>query len=54
MVFVGYEAGTKGYRFYNPATQRVHISHDVVFEEERSWVWGADKGAGPDDDFDSF
>lgn len=54
MVFVGYEAGTKGYRLYNLTTQRVHISRDAVFEEERSWDWGADKGAGPNDDFDSF
>ncbi|WVZ49440.1 hypothetical protein U9M48_000802, partial [Paspalum notatum var. saurae] len=54
MVFVGYEAGTKAYRFYNPATRRVHVSRDAVFEEERAWDWGAEKGAGPEDDAEPF
>ncbi|WVZ75289.1 LOW QUALITY PROTEIN: hypothetical protein U9M48_023361 [Paspalum notatum var. saurae] len=54
MVFVGYEAGMKAYRFYNPATCRVHISRDAVFEEERAWDWGAEKGAGPEDDIEPF
>ncbi|KAK3147062.1 hypothetical protein QOZ80_3BG0277590 [Eleusine coracana subsp. coracana] len=54
MVFVGYEAGTKAFRFYNPVSRRVHVSCDAVFEEERSWDWGADKGAGPDDDIEPF
>lgn len=54
MVFVGYEAGTKAYRFYNPVSRRVHVSRDAVFEEERSWEWGAEKGAGPDDDIEPF
>ncbi|WVZ58489.1 hypothetical protein U9M48_008761 [Paspalum notatum var. saurae] len=54
MVFVGYEPGTKAYRFYNPNTRRVHVSRDAVFEEERSWEWGADKGAGPGDDVEPF
>jgi hypothetical protein len=25
MIFVGYESGTKGYRVYDPSTQRVHV-----------------------------
>jgi hypothetical protein len=54
MVFIGYEAGTKVYRFYNPASRRVHVSRDAVFEEERSWEWGAERGAGPDDDVEPF
>lgn len=54
MVFVGYEPGTKGYRFYNPASGRVCISRDAVFKEERAWDWGAEKGAGPDDDIEPF
>jgi len=37
MVFVGYEAGTKAYRFFNPALRLVHVSRDAVFEQERSW-----------------
>lgn len=54
MVFVDYAAGTKGYRLYNPVTQRVHVSRDVVFEEDHGRDWGVEQGAGPDDDLESF
>jgi hypothetical protein len=40
MVFIGYEPGSKAWRFYNPVTKRVHVSHDAVFEEDRAWDWG--------------
>jgi hypothetical protein len=36
-IFIGYEAGSKAYCFYNPIDQRVIISHDVVFKEARLW-----------------
>jgi len=39
MVFIGYEAGTKGYRVYDPVAKKLHISRDVVFEENRAWLW---------------
>jgi hypothetical protein len=39
MVFIGYKPGTKAYRLYNPVTDRVHVSRDVVFEEGRAWNW---------------
>lgn len=42
MVMLGYEPGMKAYRLYNPATDRVHVSRDVVFEEERAWKWEQD------------
>jgi hypothetical protein len=45
MVFVGYESGTKGYRFYDPVTKKLHISRDVIFEENRAWDWSADSQA---------
>jgi hypothetical protein len=54
MVFVGYEAGSKAYHFYNPVSRRVHVSRDAVFEEERCWDWGAERGARPDDDVEPF
>jgi hypothetical protein len=41
-VFVGYEAGSKAYRCYDPATRRVIISRDVVFDEARQWRWESD------------
>ena len=34
MIFVGYEPGSKGYRFWNPATRRIVVSRDVTFDEE--------------------
>lgn len=39
MVFVGYEDGTKAYRVYNPFTKRLHVTRDVIFEEDRQWDW---------------
>jgi hypothetical protein len=39
MVFIGYEPGSKAWRFYNPATRRVHVTCDAVFEEDIAWTW---------------
>ena len=47
MVFIGYEPGSKAYRFYNPSTQRVCISRDAVFEEGRPWSWEAAAAHAP-------
>lgn len=33
MVFIGYEGGSKAYRTYDPATKRVCVTRDVVFED---------------------
>ena len=35
-IFVGYEAASKAYRVFDPRTRRVHISHDIVFDEAAS------------------
>jgi transposase InsO family protein len=48
MVFIGYEPGSKAYRVYDPATHRVHITWDAVFDEGASWSWGQDSEA-PDE-----
>ena len=37
MIFMGYEPGMKGCRAYDPATGRVAITRDVVFEELACW-----------------
>lgn len=39
MVFLGYEEGTKGYRMFDPISSKLHISRDVIFEEELGWEW---------------
>ena len=36
MVFVGYEQGSKAYRCIDPATRKISISRDVIFEESKS------------------
>ena len=41
MVFVGYEPRTKGYRVYDPVAKKLHVTRDVVFEENRAWDWNA-------------
>jgi hypothetical protein len=34
MIFVDYESGSKAYRAYDPITKRVHVTHDMVFNEQ--------------------
>lgn len=38
-VLIGVIKESKGYRLYNPVTEKVLISQDVVFEEEKGWNW---------------
>jgi len=54
MVFIGYEVGTKAYRFYNPVSKRVHISRDVVFDEGRAWDWTERDGGAHAADTEPF
>ncbi|CAL9019344.1 unnamed protein product [Prunus brigantina] len=42
-VFLGYGSCEKGYRLYNLESSKVIISRDVVFNEEASWDWNAQK-----------
>jgi hypothetical protein len=37
MVFIGYELGSKAWRFYDSVTRRVQMSHDGIFEEDHAW-----------------
>jgi hypothetical protein len=37
MIFLGYEQGSKAYRLFDPVANRVHVSRDVVFDEDASW-----------------
>jgi hypothetical protein len=39
MVLLGYEAGSKAYKVFDPLTQWVHVTRDVVFDEAASWNW---------------
>jgi transposase InsO family protein len=45
MIFVGYEVGSKAYRVFNPVDGRVHVTRDVMFDEDAQWNWDAGAGA---------
>ena len=42
MIFVGYEQGSKAYRCRDPATRKLSISRDVIFEELKSLNFSVD------------
>jgi len=46
MVFLGYESGTKGYRVFDPVNNQLHVSRDVVFEEQEKWNWDTPRSSG--------
>ncbi|KAJ8625388.1 hypothetical protein MRB53_033918 [Persea americana] len=46
-IFTGYDSERKGWRCVDPATGRVHVSRNVVFDEASSW-WSTDHNALPD------
>jgi hypothetical protein len=59
MVMIGYEAGSKAYRVYDPVANRVHVTRDVVFEEGATWGWNSSdnrdqEGSCNDGDQDTF
>jgi hypothetical protein len=55
MIFIGYESGSKAYRAYDPITKHIHVTRDVVFDEQAQWDWGScgndGKPGGGDDVF---
>jgi hypothetical protein len=40
-VFIGYAEGAKACRVFDPVSQRVRVSRDVVFDEGRGWDWAS-------------
>jgi hypothetical protein len=34
MIFIGYEPGSKAYHSYDPVVKKVHVSRDMVFDEQ--------------------
>lgn len=38
-VFLGYNGESKAFKMYDPVEKRIHISRDVIFEEDKKWIW---------------
>jgi hypothetical protein len=38
-VFIGYAEGIKVYRILDLVTQCVHMTRDVILDEDRGWDW---------------
>jgi hypothetical protein len=47
MVMIGYEAGTKAYRTYNPVNKKLIVTRDIVFDEKKSWNWNSAEPVEP-------
>jgi hypothetical protein len=41
VVFMGYEEGSKAYHVYDPAAKKLHVTRDIVFEEQQPRTWTA-------------
>ena len=39
LVYFGVEEGSKAHRLYDPNTNKIIVSRDVVFEEAKMWNW---------------
>lgn len=38
-IFLGVSDYSKAHKLYNPIIKKIIISHDVVFDEEKTWFW---------------
>jgi hypothetical protein len=54
MIFIGYEPGSKAYRGYNLVTKKVHVTRDIVFDEQAQWDRSAGGDRGEHDGDDTF
>ncbi len=48
-VYLGVEEGSKAHRLFDPRRGRIHVSRDVVFEENVPWEWTSAAGQEPTD-----
>jgi hypothetical protein len=48
---MGYEPRSAAYKCYDPHTKSVHISRDVVSDEDASWNWTGVEAEAVESDF---
>jgi hypothetical protein len=53
-VFIGYTEGLKAYRVFDPGTQHVRTTRDIVFDEGRGWAWDKAVDDGSPLTYDNF
>jgi hypothetical protein len=46
MIFVSYESDSKAYCAYDLIMKHVHVTRDVVFDEQAQWDWGSGSDDG--------
>ena len=51
MVYLGVEDGSKAHCLFNPQKGAIHVSRDVIFEENVHWNWNASVGGREPSDF---
>lgn len=45
VINLGKEPGTKAYHLYDPINNKIWVSRDVTFEEDKSWLWEKKEGS---------
>jgi hypothetical protein len=51
LVYLGTEDGSKAHRLYEPDSNRIIVSRDVIFEESKVWQWSSTSTAEESVDF---
>ncbi|KAL8089889.1 hypothetical protein AgCh_039374 [Apium graveolens] len=53
VVYLGKEPGTKASRLYDPVGGRLHVSRDVIYQEDKVWPWNEQGAQGGEVTFPS-
>ncbi|XP_074322754.1 uncharacterized protein LOC141659724 [Apium graveolens] len=43
VIYLDKESNTKAHRVYDPTSKSLNVTHDLVFEEDKSWDWSREK-----------
>lgn len=48
VIHLGNEPGTKAYHLFDPESNKILVSRDVIFEEDKTWTWDQQKSMNSD------